>query len=73
MLATGLGFFARVLLRGQPVSLMIVPAVALEELSQRWIPYRMFDVGDLAADVAGVLVGTGLAIAWARRRTAAAA
>lgn len=45
----------------------IVLIVTLEELSQLAIPGRSFDLLDLAADVAGLLVGTATAISLRRR------
>lgn len=68
VLATGLGFFAAVLaprpaLGRVPTSTTFVLAVAsLEELSQRWVAGRTFDLVDLAADVIGIATGTVLAL-----------
>jgi VanZ family protein len=55
-------------------TLVAVPIMALvaaaDELHQRWIPGRSGDVLDLAADVAGIVLGAGLvlAIVWWRGR-----
>jgi len=45
----------------------VIPIVALEELSQLFIPGRSFDLLDLAADIAGLVGGTA-AVVSARRR-----
>jgi polysaccharide biosynthesis protein VpsQ len=78
VLASGLGFFANVWLREpfvqlagvrvQRANLALFPAVLVEEVSQRWIPGRTFDLRDLAADLIGLVIGSALAIAWCRRR-----
>lgn len=46
---------------------VLVPAVALEELSQRWIRWRTFDLGDLAANFLGLALGFALAMRSAPR------
>ncbi|UJR85881.1 VanZ family protein [Sandaracinus amylolyticus] len=37
-------------------SAVVLALVVLEEISQRWVPTRSFDCGDLAADVIGIAV-----------------
>lgn len=52
-----------------PLAPLIVAVVALlEELTQLWLPTRSFDLGDLAADVVGIVLFTLLSRALARRR-----
>jgi hypothetical protein len=41
---------------------VLFPGVALEELSQRWIRWRTFDLGDLAANFLGLALGFWLAM-----------
>lgn len=48
--------------------LLVAPVVLAEELSQRWVPGRTFDLFDLAADAAGLAVGTWLAWRFGRAR-----
>ena len=44
---------------------------AMDEAHQEWIPGRMMDSGDLAADVAGAAAGaTSAALLFQRKRTA---
>lgn len=70
VLATGLGYFAAAMPRVPrvgasrlPVTTPFVIVVALlEELSQRFIPGRTFDLADLAADALGLALGTTLAL-----------
>ncbi|AKF10715.1 VanZ family protein [Sandaracinus amylolyticus] len=56
-------------------SAVVLALVVLEEISQRWVPARSFDYGDLAADVIGIAVlGTlGARLARQRARTTGAA
>jgi hypothetical protein len=72
VLAAGLAFFANAM-RIPRANLVLFPAVMLEELSQRWIPDRTFDLLDMAADVIGLTLGSAIAIGWMRRQAAAAA
>lgn len=51
----------------------VFAVVLLEELSQRWVATRTFDLIDLTADAAGIVVGAGLSYVWLRRRTRAMA
>lgn len=44
--------------------LIVTLVVIGEEISQRWIPGRNFDLGDLAAD----LLGIGVVLWWRRQR-----
>lgn len=41
-------------------SAVVLALAVLEELSQRWVPSRSFDFGDLAADVIGIAIGGAL-------------
>jgi VanZ family protein len=80
VLATGLGFFVNVIpkepfvvVHGQRVqrgSLFVFPAVIAEEVSQRWIPGRTFDLRDMAANLIGLTIGAGIALARERRQRA---
>jgi VanZ family protein len=45
--------------RGRALGI-VAPVVLIEELSQRWVPGRTFDLLDLAADGAGLVLGTWL-------------
>ena len=49
-------------------SIVALTLIFVEELSQRFIPYRTFDLLDLAADYLGVLVFGRLAILVCKRR-----
>jgi VanZ family protein len=49
-------------------SAAVLAVVVAEEISQRWVPTRSFDFGDLAADVLGIAVGGALAAIAVRRR-----
>ena len=51
--------------RGRALAL-VTPVVLLEELSQRWVPGRTFDLLDLAADGAGLALGTWLVVRLGR-------
>lgn len=69
VLASGLGFVAASLPNAPrltpwlPVATLVVVVVAiLEEISQRFIAGRTFDLLDLAADGVGIAVGTALAL-----------
>ena len=72
VLAIGLGYFAASFARRPalrlatvrvPLATLVVLAVAVvEEASQRFVAGRTFDLLDLAADFAGLAVGTGLAL-----------
>ncbi|MDQ3037265.1 MAG: VanZ family protein [Myxococcota bacterium] len=53
-------------------SMAVLAVVVLEELSQRWLPSRNFDLGDLAADVIGIAIGGALASLLLRRRASRA-
>lgn len=56
------------------VALVAVPLIVLEEVSQRFVPGRTFDLGDLAADLGGLAVGAmgvWAAHTWTDRRRAA--
>lgn len=46
--------------------LIIAALITLEEVSQLWIPYRHFDLGDLAANYAGIAFADWLARRWLR-------
>ena len=49
-------------------SAIALALITIEELSQRFIPYRTFDLLDLTADYAGVFVFSWLAISFSKRR-----
>jgi hypothetical protein len=49
-------------------SLLLMPIVTLEEISQIWIETRGFSLLDLAADFLGIWLLGGLASAWLWRR-----
>jgi hypothetical protein len=76
VLATGLGIAAAALpdarkgaLRRLPIplaTLVVALVAALEELSQRFIPGRTFDLADMAADGFGIALGTLLALRFVR-------
>jgi len=78
VLATGLGYFAASFPRAPAITiarmrlssatLLVVVVAALEEISQQFIPGRTYDLRDLAADFAGIAIGTALA---SRRRAVA--
>lgn len=51
-------------------SAVVLALVVLEELSQRWVPSRSFDYGDLAADVVGIAIGGALGARLAAQRAA---
>lgn len=71
LFATGLGFFVNAIPREpfvklgaltvQRANLALFPAAIAEELSQRWIPGRTFDLRDLAANLIGLTLGSALA------------
>lgn len=46
--------------------LIIGVLITLEEISQLWIPHRQFDLGDLAANYAGIAFADWLARRWLR-------
>jgi VanZ family protein len=46
----------------------VLAVVALEELSQRWIAWRNFDLVDFVADVLGIMLGAALAFTVLSRR-----
>lgn len=52
-------------------SLLVLILITIEELSQRFVPYRTFDLLDLLADYLGVFVFSWLALAVQRRRAVA--
>ena len=58
----GMAFFANVALRGRTLakiqlgSLLVAIVFVAEEFTQKNIPSRTFDLGDLAADFAGIVV-----------------
>jgi hypothetical protein len=56
----------RVALGGTIIGVLIT----LEEISQFWIPIRHFDLGDLAANYAGILCAGWLARWWLRKKQA---
>ncbi|MBN8609378.1 MAG: VanZ family protein [Deltaproteobacteria bacterium] len=65
--ATLLGAIIEAATRSRGRALAIVtPVVLLEELSQRWVPGRTFDLLDLAADGAGLALGTWLVVRLGR-------
>lgn len=78
LFATGLGFFVNAIPREpfvklgaltvQRANLLLFPAVIAEELSQRWIPGRTFDLRDLAANLLGLTLGSALAWRMAQRQ-----
>jgi VanZ family protein len=49
-------------------SILALTLITIEELSQRFIPYRTFDLLDLTADYLGVFVFGRLAIMFCKRR-----
>jgi hypothetical protein len=57
-----MAFFANVALRGRRIGLFQLGSVAVavvfiaEEFTQKLIPWRSFDWGDIAADLAGIVV-----------------
>lgn len=71
VLATGLGFFAASFAprpsigigaaRVPAATLFVLLVATVEELSQRLVAGRTFDLLDLAADAAGIALGTALA------------
>ena len=50
-------------------SAVVLVVVVLEELSQRWLPSRSFDYGDLAADLIGIALGGAIGARLATART----
>jgi len=58
--------WARHVLKG---SALVAAAVSLEECSQLYFPSRTFDLGDLAADFAGIWLAGRLAILYLAFRT----
>ena len=61
ILIGGMAFFANVALRGRKLGWMQLGSLGValvfiaEEFSQRVIPWRTFDLGDIAADIAGIV------------------
>ena len=52
-------------------SLVVLVLITIEEISQRFIPYRTFDLTDLLADYLGVFVFSWLALVVQKRRAVA--
>ena len=50
----------------QTGGMIIAGLITLEEISQFWIPSRQFDLGDLAANYAGIAFADWLARRWLR-------
>jgi polysaccharide biosynthesis protein VpsQ len=53
-------------LSAQMGGLIVGALITLEEISQLWIPSRQFDLGDLAANYAGIAFADWLARRWLR-------
>ena len=78
VLSVGLGYFAASFPRApfvtiarvriSSVTIFVVAVAILEEISQRFIPGRTYDLRDLAADFVGIAIGTVVAT---RQRAAA--
>jgi VanZ family protein len=58
----GVAFFGRA--RRGRVLLAILAAATLDELSQRAFPTRTFDLGDLAMNVAGIVLAGLASVRW---------
>jgi VanZ family protein len=51
-------------------SLLVLVLITIEEFSQRFVPYRTFDLTDLLADYLGVFVFSWLAVVIQRKKRA---